>query len=56
MLATVHWRAAGIWDEFQLKGLDPIYPLLMILGAFVSDFEKSDFETKILYIIEKAEN
>ena len=26
------------------------------MGAFVSDFEKIDFETKILYIIEKVEN
>ena len=28
----------------------------MIKSAFVSDFKKSDFETKILHIIENAEN
>ena len=39
------------------RGLEKIiYSGSHILGAFVSDFEKSDFETKILYIIEKAEN
>ena len=26
------------------------------MGVFVSDFEKSDFKVKILYIIEKAKN
>ena len=26
------------------------------MGVFISDFEKNDFKTKILYLIEKDEN